>query len=139
MDRDARRWMILEKKRHSREKRELESRLRSEFLARELALKARYEQRERDLEQRLKGPVDEIVRRFSRVEFDRFQGGGERYAMRLDFDARLMGGYSRREDMELLAERIAYQVEREIASCRFMQSARDLERERRYGMEFPPR
>ena len=128
MDRDARRWKVLQEVRHAREKRELEARLRAEF---EAKLAAR-ERSLRDSHKReigkLKEAVDEIIRKASRVGFDRVEGN--RYSLRIDFDAGFMGGYSRSEELQLIAERVAYQVEREIASTRFVQSAYELERER---------
>jgi dTDP-4-dehydrorhamnose reductase len=68
--------------------------------------------------------------RVSRAEF------GEQYAVMLRFQPRMMSaGWSTPEELRLIARMVANQVEGEIATARFIQSAHDLgpKHEQRYG------
>jgi hypothetical protein len=49
----------------------------------------------------------------------------------LTFTPRLFGYGAHREDIEFVAEQVAGMVQNEIASCRFVKSASNVERERR--------
>lgn len=67
--------------------------------------------------------VDKIVERACKIDFSRLTGGV--YMISLSFNARLFEGLYHEEELRCLAKRVAGQVEAEIASSRFVQSARD--------------
>ncbi len=67
-----------------------------------------------------------IVDRYAKVDFTT-EGPGQ-YGLVLRFDTQMCPrGASSREDMQFLAKMVAQQVEAEIATCRFMASAQELE------------
>lgn len=83
---------------------------------------------EREIDETAK-KVDEIIKRCSCIEFRHEQG--DQYAIMIRFEPRLMmGGACTSDELRFIAQRVACQVEREIATARFIQSARDLERQR---------
>jgi len=83
---------------------------------------------EREVDETAK-QVDKIIKRCSCIEFRREQG--DQYALMLRFDPRMvLGGACTSDELRFIARRVAYQVEGEIATARFIQSASDLERQR---------
>lgn len=91
-------------------------------------------QYERDLAKARK-VADEISRRACLVidrchdiQFDRQHA--DQYVVQVAFDVRMLGGFRMHKDLDFIAEHIGHQVEAEIASSRFIQSARGLEQER---------
>jgi len=101
---------------------------------------AEYKKREAHLEQRLKRQseahaeelekqgqaIDAILKRGSQVEWDRTKG--DTYRMTLSFDARMLayGRYDQHE-LDFLAKRFGWEVEREVRRCKFIESARNRE------------
>jgi len=73
--------------------------------------------------------VDALIERFASIEFIRRDA--DRYALMVEFTSRLTSsGPLAPYDMELIAERVAGQVRREIATSKFVQSAANIERQR---------
>jgi hypothetical protein len=69
-----------------------------------------------------------LVHKLSRVTFDR---SGDRYRIIIDMDDRMMSAVSEsRGDLSMVADMIASQVRNEIASSRFVASARQAEIQR---------
>ena len=69
--------------------------------------------------------VDRIIMRLGEIQWSG-PGSGNRYALQLSFDPRMIDfGNMEPCDLQLIAERFARQVEREIATSKFVQSARD--------------
>lgn len=85
------------------------------------------DQHKKQLEE-TKRAVAEIVERGSRVDFDRDHKSGH-YQVTVRFDPNMMGGLNRYAT-DMIAEYVARDVHREIASCRFIESAKQRERER---------
>jgi hypothetical protein len=84
---------------------------------------------ERDLFQReinaAKGRADFIIQKFAGIDFHRHHGPTEGcFVVSVSFDPDAMSRISRfREDMQFLAERIGWMVQRDIASMNFVHRA----------------
>ena len=77
-----------------------------------------------ELDERTKR-VDAIIQRFSEMQWSG-PDEGDKYALQLCFDPRMIGyGNLDRRELELIAERFARQVQREIVTAKFVESARD--------------
>lgn len=67
--------------------------------------------------------VDEIINRAATIDFDRCENGY--YQISLTFNGDFMGGISRYGEVQRhVARRVAEQIEHEIASSKFVESAR---------------
>lgn len=75
--------------------------------------------------------VKDIVEKATTIHFDRPQSRPEMYVVSVQFDPRMFGaGYLDRQQMEMVGATIGRQVQYEISSCRFIQSANQAEEQR---------
>ncbi len=74
-----------------------------------------------------------VIDRCHHIRFDR--GSDQRYTVAIAFDVRMMAGLSYGHDLEFIARHIGQQVEAEIATARFIQSAAQSEHDRRVSGE----
>lgn len=103
------------------------SRLKRERERHESQVRALVARRIRDLEEATKA-VNAILDRCSSIEFKR--ESGPQYAIILRFDpSMVMAGACSSRELRIVAELMGRRVEAEIATARFVQSARDLERQ----------
>lgn len=73
--------------------------------------------------------ANKIIERARTIDFERNEGG--RYAITVTFNGDFMGGISRYgEPLEYIAERVARDIQREIATSRFVETADQNERRR---------
>jgi hypothetical protein len=94
------------------------------------ALEAMRQRHRRDLTSTTKA-ADALIRRASSIQFDSDLRHGYHYALQVTFSPRLVSAAScDRRELEFIAKRVALQVEQEIATSRFVQSAYDRFRER---------
>lgn len=66
--------------------------------------------------------AEELLRRQTNIQF--YHRGGDTFEVCVQFDARFLGG-AQRNEMQFVGDFVGHLVEAEIATCRFMQSARD--------------